>query len=691
MNVFAYFCAFILKIFMSDFSRTTVTAALIYANGPIHIGHLAGCYLPADIYVRYLRLQKKDVIFVSGTDEHGVPITIKAAKEGKTPQQVVDYYYTEIKDSFEQFGISFDIYGRTSDPVHHEVSQEFFLKLYNEGKFIEEVTEQFYDEEAKQFLADRYITGDCPSCKQSGAYGDQCEKCGTTLSPTELLNPKSALSGSKPVLKPTKNWFLPLDQWQPELEKYINSHPEWKSNVTGQVKSWLQEGLKPRAMTRDLNWGVPIPLPDTEGKVLYVWFDAPIGYISMTKQLTPEWETYWKAKDSRIVHFIGKDNIVFHCLIFPAMCMAHGGYQLADQVPANEFMNLEGDKISTSRNWAVWLHEYLVDFPGKQDVLRYALTASSPETKDADFTWADFQTKNNSELVAILGNFVNRAFVLIDKNFGSVVPPKGEGTGLEADLMAAVAEIPAKLAVALENYKFRDALVLAMEIARLGNKYLAEAEPWKIMKEDPAKAGTVLNYAVQLVAQASIALEPFIPFSAQKLRTALGMDSFEWSSIGDFEVIAAGTALQNPGLLFEKIEDEAVQKQVDKLVQTKAQMELATKTVPALKETVAFDDFAKMDIRIGEIVAAEKMEKSKKLLKLQVNDGFVTRTILSGIAEHFAPEDLIGKQVTFLANLAPRKMMGIESEGMILMAEDADGSLALVQPNKQIWNGGTVN
>ncbi|MFM2442095.1 MAG: Methionine--tRNA ligase [Bacteroidota bacterium] len=676
---------------MSDFSRTTVTAALIYANGPIHIGHLAGCYLPADIYVRYLRLQKKDVIFVSGTDEHGVPITIKAAKEGKTPQQVVDYYYTEIKDSFEQFGISFDIYGRTSDPIHHEVSQEFFLKLYKEGKFIEEVTEQFYDEEAKQFLADRYITGDCPSCKQPGAYGDQCEKCGTTLSPTELLNPKSALSGSQPVLRPTKNWFLPLDKWQPELEKYIASHPEWKSNVTGQVKSWLQEGLKPRAMTRDLNWGVPIPLPDTEGKVLYVWFDAPIGYVSMTKQLTPEWETYWKAKDSRIVHFIGKDNIVFHCLIFPAMCMAHGGYQLADQVPANEFMNLEGDKISTSRNWAVWLHEYLVDFPGKQDVLRYALTASSPETKDADFTWADFQTKNNSELVAILGNFVNRAFVLIDKNFNSVVPPKGEGTGLEADLIAAMAEIPAKLEAALENYKFRDALVLAMEIARLGNKYLAEAEPWKIMKEDPAKAGTVLNYAVQLVAQASIALEPFIPFSAQKLRSALGMTSFEWSSLGDFEVITAGTALQNPGLLFEKIEDEAVQKQVDKLVQTKTQMDLASKSVPALKETIAFDDFAKMDIRIGEIISAEKMEKSKKLLKLQVNDGFVTRTILSGIAEHFAPEDLLGKQVTFLANLAPRKMMGIDSEGMILLAEDADGSLALVQPNKKIWNGGTVN
>ena len=676
---------------MSDFSRTTVTAALIYANGPIHIGHLAGCYLPADIYVRYLRLQKKDVIFVSGTDEHGVPITIKAAKEGKTPQQVVDYYYKEIKDSFEQFGISFDIYGRTSDPVHHEVSQEFFLKLYNEGKFIEEVTEQFYDEEANQFLADRYITGDCPSCKQPGAYGDQCEKCGTTLSPTELVNPKSALSGSKPVLKPTKNWFLPLDKWQPELEKYIASHPEWKSNVTGQVKSWLQEGLKPRAMTRDLNWGVPIPLPDTKGKVLYVWFDAPIGYVSMTKQLTPEWETYWKAKDSRIVHFIGKDNIVFHCLIFPAMCMAHGGYQLADQVPANEFMNLEGDKISTSRNWAVWLHEYLIDFPDKQDVLRYALTASSPETKDADFTWADFQTKNNSELVAILGNFVNRAFVLIDKNFNSVVPSKLEGTGLEADLIAAVRDIPAKLATALENYKFRDGLVLAMEIARLGNKYLAETEPWKIMKEEPAKAGTILNYAVQLVAQASIALEPFIPFSAQKLRTALGMSSFEWSSLGDFEVISSGTMLQNPGLLFEKIEDNTVQKQVDKLTQSKTQMELASKSVPAIKDTVVFDDFAKMDIRIGEIVAAEKMEKSKKLLKLQVNDGFVTRTILSGIAEHFGPEDLIGKQVTFLANLAPRNMMGIDSEGMILLAEDADGSLALVQPNKQIWNGGTVN
>lgn len=676
---------------MSDFARTTVTAALIYANGPIHIGHLAGCYLPADIYVRYLRLKKQDVIFVSGTDEHGVPITIKAQKEGKTPQQVVDYYYQEIKASFEEFGISFDIYGRTSDPAHHKMSQDFFLKLYQDGKFIEEVTEQYYDEAADQFLADRYITGDCPKCHQPGAYGDQCEKCGSALSPTELIHPKSTLSGASPILKETKNWFLPLDQWQGELEKYVNSHPEWKSNVSGQVKSWLQDGLRPRAMTRDLSWGVPIPLPDTEGKVLYVWFDAPIGYVSMTSQLTPDWEKWWKAEDSRIVHFIGKDNIVFHCLIFPAMCMAHGGYQLADQVPANEFMNLEGDKISTSRNWAVWLHEYLKEFPGKQDVLRYALTASSPETKDADFTWADFQTKNNSELVAILGNFVNRAFVLIDKNFEGIVPEKAAGTGLEADVIAALAEIPAKLDQALATYKFRDALVYAMEIARIGNKYLADAEPWKIIKEDRAKAGTVLNYAVQLVAHASLALEPFIPFTAARLRTALGLVDADWSAIGNFELILAGQKLSNPGLLFGKLEDDVIQAQVDKLKATKAQMELVSKQVAPIKETIDFDSFAKMDMRIGQITAAEKVEKSKKLLKLTVNDGLKDRTILSGIAEHFEPDAIIGKQVTFLANLAPRKIMGQESEGMILMAEDADGSLALVQPNKQIWNGGTVN
>lgn len=676
---------------MSTFSRTTVTAALIYANGPIHIGHLAGCYLPADIYVRFLRLQKKDVIFVSGTDEHGVPITIKAQKEGKTPQEVVDYYHKEIKSSFKDFGISFDFYGRTSDPVHHQFSQDFFLKLYEEGKFVEETTMQYFDESANQFLADRYITGDCPSCKQAGAYGDQCEKCGTTLSPNELLNPKSMLSGASPILKPTKNWFLPLDQWQGELTKYVDSHPEWKPNVLGQVKSWLQEGLKPRAMTRDLNWGVPIPLPDTEGKVLYVWFDAPIGYMSMTTQLTPDWEKYWKAKDSQIVHFIGKDNIVFHCLIFPAMCMAHGEFQLADQVPANEFMNLEGDKISTSRNWAVWLHEYLQDFPGKQDVLRYTLTSLSPETKDSDFTWADFQTKNNSELVAILGNFVNRAFVLIDKNFDSQVPIKSTESSLESDLMIALKDIPAKLDAALAAFKFRDALVIAMEIARLGNKYLAETEPWKVIKEDREKAGSILNFAVQLVAQSAIALEPFIPFTANTLREALGMTDYSWTHIGDFEIIPAGRTLKNPGLLFDKIEDDVIQVQIDKLNNTKNLMELAAKTVPPGKETIEFDDFAKMDIRIGEIIAAEKMDKSKKLLKLTVNDGIKVRTILSGIAEYFKPEEVVGKQVSFLANLAPRKMMGLESEGMILMAEDADGSLSFVQPDKKIWNGATVN
>ncbi len=676
---------------MSEFSRTTVTAALIYANGPIHIGHLAGCYLPADIYVRYLRLKKEDVIFVSGTDEHGVPITIKAQKEGKTPQEVVDYYYSNIKSSFEDFGISFDIYGRTSDPAHHKMSQDFFLHLYNEGKFIEEVTEQYYDVAADQFLADRYITGECPKCHQPGAYGDQCEKCGSSLSPTELINPKSSLSGASPILKETKNWFLPLDQWQGALEAYVNSHPEWKPNVSGQVKSWLQDGLRPRAMTRDLNWGVPIPLPETEGKVLYVWFDAPIGYISMTSQLTADWEKYWKAKDSRIVHFIGKDNIVFHCLIFPAMCMAHGEFQLADQVPANEFMNLEGDKISTSRNWAVWLHEYLQDFPGKQDVLRYALTASSPETKDADFTWADFQTKNNSELVAILGNFVNRAFVLIDKNFEGIVPVKAAGTGLEDDVKQALAEIPAKLEAALANYKFRDALVLAMEIARIGNKYLADAEPWKIIKEDKERAGTVLNYAVQLVAHASIALEPFIPFTAAKLRTALGIKVAEWNAIGDFELIPTGQHLANPGLLFEKLEDDVIQAQVDKLKQTKAAMELASKQVEPIKETIDFESFTKMDLRVGQITAAEKVEKSKKLLKLAVNDGQKERTILSGIAEHFEPSDVIGRQVCFLANLAPRKIMGQESEGMILMAENADGSLAFLQPSKEIWNGASIS
>lgn len=677
---------------MSEFKRTTVTAALIYANGPIHIGHLAGCYLPADIYVRFLRLQNKDVIFVSGTDEHGVPITIKAQKEGKTPQEVVDYYYKEIKLSFEYFGISFDIYGRTSDPVHHKISQDFFLKLYQEGKFIEEVTEQYYDEEAGQFLADRYIVGECPSCHQPGAYGDQCEKCGSTLSPTELINPKSTLSGSAPSLRPTKNWFLPLDQWQPELEKYVASHPEWKPNVSGQVKSWLNDGLKPRAMTRDLSWGVPVPIEGNEGKVLYVWFDAPIGYISMTSQLRPDWEKYWKDKDSRIVHFIGKDNIVFHCLIFPAMCMAHGEYQLADQVPANEFMNLEGDKISTSRNWAVWLHEYLKEFPGKQDVLRYALTASSPETKDADFTWADFQTKNNSELVAILGNFVNRAFVLLDKNFESKVPASfGEFSETVLDIRQLMSDLPSKISNSLESYKFRDGLVYAMEIARMGNKYLAETEPWKLVKEDKELAGGVLNNSIQLVAFLSMALEPFLPFTARKLRDALGLKDLKWEIIGNWDAIPTGTVVKNPGLLFEKLEDDVIQKQVDKLNQTKQQMLLQSKQPNPIKETIDFESFAKMDIRIGQVIAAEKMEKSKKLLKLTVDDGIRQRTILSGIAEHFQVEEVIGRKVTFLANLAPRKMMGLESEGMILMAEGQDGKLSFIQPDMGIWNGASVS
>lgn len=678
---------------MSEFKRTTVTAALIYANGPIHIGHLAGCYLPADIYVRFLRLQNRDVIFVSGTDEHGVPITIKAQKEGKTPQEVVDYYYKEIKQSFEEFGISFDIYGRTSDPVHHKLSQDFFLKLYHEGKFIEEVTEQFYDEEAGQFLADRYIIGECPSCHQPGAYGDQCEKCGTTLSPNELINPKSTLSGSAPSLRPTKNWFLPLDQWQPELEKYVASHADWKPNVAGQVKSWLNDGLKPRAMTRDLSWGVPVPIEGNDGKVLYVWFDAPIGYISMTSQLRPDWEKYWKDKESRIVHFIGKDNIVFHCLIFPAMCMAHGEYQLADQVPANEFMNLEGDKISTSRNWAVWLHEYLQEFPGKQDVLRYALTASSPETKDADFTWADFQTKNNSELVAILGNFVNRAFVLLDKNFESKVPPASYSEFSETvlDIRQLMASLPSKISNSLESYKFRDGLVYAMEIARMGNKYLAETEPWKLVKEDKELAGGVLNNSIQLVAFLSMALEPFLPFTAKKLRDALSLKDLDWNIIGNWDAIPTGTIVKNPGLLFEKLEDDVIQKQVDKLQQTKQQMLLQSKQPNPIKETVDFESFAKMDIRIGQIIAAEKMEKSKKLLKLTVDDGLRQRTILSGIAEHFQVEEVLGRKVTFLANLAPRKMMGLESEGMILMAEGQDGKLSFIEPESGIWNGATVS
>ena len=674
-----------------QFKRTTVTAALIYANGPIHIGHIAGCYLPADIYVRYLRSIGHDVKFVSGTDEHGVPITIKAKKEGITPQEVVDKYYKIIKDSFEEFGISFDIYSRTSNKVHHETSQEMFKNLYDKGQFVEEVTEQYFDEKAQTFLADRYIIGTCPKCGNENAYGDQCEKCGSTLSPTELINPRSALSGEKPVMKPTKNWYLPLDKMQPALEEYIASHPEWKTNVLGQVKSWLNDGLRPRAMTRDLDWGVKVPLPDTDGKVLYVWFDAPIGYISMTKELTDEWQKYWQDPETRLVNFIGKDNIVFHCLIFPAMCMADGRFILADNVPANEFMNLEGDKISTSRNWAVWLHEYLREFEGKQDVLRYALAASAPETKDSDFTWGDFQTRNNSELVGILGNFVNRAFVLTQKNFDSKIPARGELTDFDRQTLDTLAELPNKIGDAIANYKFREALALVMDVARLGNKYLADTEPWKVIKTDVERTGTILNIGLQIAATLSIVSEPFMPFTAAKLSTGLGLSGLNWSDAGNADLLTAGSPIESIGLLFDKIEDTTVQAQIQKLQDAKKMNELAGKEVSAIKDTIQYDDFAKMDLRIGTIEAAEKVAKSKKLLKLTVNDGLKQRTILSGIAEHFSPEDVIGKQVTFLANLAPRPMMGMVSEGMILMAEDKDGSLAFLHPSKDVWSGASIN
>jgi methionyl-tRNA synthetase len=675
---------------MTNYKRTTVTAALIYANGPIHIGHIAGCYLPADIYVRYLRASGQDVKFISGTDEHGVPITIKAKKEGVTPQEVVDKYYKIIKDSFQEFGISFDIYSRTSNKVHHEMSQDIFKNIYDKGQFVEETTEQYYDEKNKTFLADRYIIGTCPKCGNENAYGDQCERCGSTLSPEELINPRSTLSGETPIKKATKNWYLPLDKMQPQLEKYIESHPEWKTNVLGQIKSWLNDGLRPRAMTRDLDWGIKVPLPDTEGKVMYVWFDAPIGYISMTKELTDQWELYWKDPETRLVNFIGKDNIVFHCLIFPAMCMADGRFIVADNVPANEFMNLEGDKISTSRNWAVWLHEYLREFEGKQDILRYVLAASAPETKDADFTWTDFQTRNNSELVGIFGNFVNRAIILTEKNFESKVPKQGELTDFDRQTLATLAEMPTKIGDAIANFKLREALALMMDVARLGNKYLADTEPWKVIKTDTERTATILNIGLQIAANLSILCEPFMPFTAEKLRTILNINQLAWSQAGRADLLSEGRTITNIGLLFEKVEEETVTAQVKKLEDAKQQNLLEGKVVTPIKEEIQYDDFSKMDIRIGTIVAAEKVAKSKKLLKLTINDGLKERTILSGIGEHFQPENIVNQQVTFLANLAPRKMMGMESEGMVLMAEDKNGSLSFIQPDKKIWNGGIV-
>ena len=673
--------------------RYTVTAALPYANGPVHIGHLAGVYLPADIFARYLRSAGRDVKFICGSDEHGVPITIRAQKEGVTPQQVVDKYHALIRDSFRDFNVSFDVYSRTSSATHAEVSSGFFTKLNNEGKFIEQTTQQYFDEKAQQFLADRYIVGTCPNCGNENAYGDQCERCGTSLSPTELINPRSMLSGAQPVLRDTRHWFLPLDQYEPWLREWIiEGHKnDWKTNVYGQCKSWIDQGLHPRAVTRDLDWGVPVPVPGAEGKVLYVWFDAPIGYISATKEAFPdEWELYWKDAGTKLVHFIGKDNIVFHCIIFPTMLKAHGEFILPDNVPANEFLNLEGDKISTSRNWAVWLHEYLQDFPGQADVLRYVLCANAPETKDNDFTWKDFQARNNNELVATLGNFVNRAAVLTHKFFEGRVPESGELTALDQDAFAQLAEFPAKIGELIENYRFRDALAEVLNLARLGNKYLAETQPWHLIKTDAARTGTVLHVALQIAAALAPLLEPFLPESAQKLATMLNLELGNWASAGRPNALAAGHQLREAELLFGKIEDAVVETQVQKLLNTKKENQLANTPVAPAKADISFDDFGQMDLRIGTIVAAEKVAKTKKLLKLTVDLGLEQRTIVSGIAEHFIPEAIIGQQVQVLLNLAPREIKGIQSQGMLLMAENADGSLALMQPGKPVRNGSSV-
>ncbi|MBH8557531.1 methionine--tRNA ligase [Hymenobacter negativus] len=673
--------------------RYTVTAALPYANGPVHIGHLAGVYLPADIYVRYLRSAGRDVKFICGSDEHGVPITIRAQKEGVTPQQVVDKYHALIRDSFKDFNVSFDVYSRTSSATHAEVSSGFFTKLNNEGKFIEQTTQQYFDEKAQQFLADRYIVGTCPNCGNENAYGDQCERCGTSLSPTELINPRSMLSGAQPILRDTKHWFLPLDQYEPWLREWIiEGHKnDWKTNVYGQCKSWIDQGLHPRAVTRDLDWGVPVPVPGAEGKVLYVWFDAPIGYISATKEAFPqEWELYWKDAGSKLVHFIGKDNIVFHCIIFPTMLKAHGEFILPDNVPANEFLNLEGDKISTSRNWAVWLHEYMADFPGQADVLRYVLCANAPETKDNDFTWKDFQARNNNELVATLGNFVNRAAVLTHKFFEGKVPELGELQPIDQDAFAQLAEFPAKIGELIENYRFRDALAEVINLARLGNKYLAETQPWHLIKTDAARTGTVLNVSLQIAASLAPLLEPFLPESAQKLATMLNLELGNWTSAGRADALAAGHQLREAVLLFGKIEDAVVETQVQKLLDTKKENQLANTPVTPAKDDVSFDDFGQMDLRIGTITAAEKVAKTKKLLKLTVDLGLEERTIVSGIAEYFIPEALVGQQVQVLLNLAPREIKGIKSQGMLLMAENADGSLALMQPSKPVRNGSGV-
>ncbi len=675
------------------YKRYLVTSALPYANGPVHIGHLAGVYIPSDIYVRYLRLKGCDVISVCGSDEHGVPITIKARKEGITPQQVVDRYHQLIKTSFERLGISFDIYSRTSSPVHAETASAFFRKLYDEGKFIERTSEQYYDLEAQTFLADRYIVGTCPKCGNDRAYGDQCEKCGSTLSPDELIEPHSAVSGSVPEKRMTKHWYLPLNDYEDFLRRWIlEGHKEWKTNVYGQCKSWLDGGLQPRAVSRDLDWGIPVPVEGAEGKVLYVWFDAPIGYISATKELTPDWEKYWKSEDTKMVHFIGKDNIVFHCIVFPSMLKAHGGFILPENVPANEFLNLEGDKISTSRNWAIWLHEYLDEFPGKEDVLRYVLCVNAPETKDNDFTWKDFQSRNNSELVAVLGNFVNRALVLTTKYYNGVVPAAGELTDYDRATLAEMAAVKGSLENNIENYHFREALKDAMNIARIGNKYLADTEPWKVVKSDPKRVETILHIALQITANTAIAIEPFMPFAAAKILRMLAIDRFGWERLGASDLVPAGHTIGKPELLFEKIEDDVIQRQLDKLAAIKAAnlAAEASQHVEQQKDMVSFDDFQKMDIRVAKILAAEKVAKTKKLLKLTVDTGIDQREIVSGIADRFTPEELVGRQVLVLVNLEPREMKGILSNGMILMAEDTAGTLRLLQPDGKVSNGATV-
>ena len=675
-----------------EYKRYLVTSALPYANGPVHIGHLAGVYIPSDIYVRYLRLRGRDVLSICGSDEHGVPITITARKEGITPQQVVDRYHALIKESFERLGISFDIYSRTTSPVHAVTASDFFRKLYDEGKFIERTSEQYFDQSEGIFLADRYIVGTCPRCGFEKAYGDQCEKCGSTLSPDELGDPHSALSGSKLVKRETKHWYLPLDRYEERLREWIlEGHREWKSNVYGQCKSWLDGGLQPRAVSRDLNWGIPVPVEGADGKVLYVWFDAPIGYISATKELTPDWERYWKDEETKLVHFIGKDNIVFHCIVFPSMLMAHGGYILPENVPANEFLNLEGDKISTSRNWAVWLHEYLDQMPGKEDVLRYVLCANAPETKDNDFTWKDFQARNNNELVAVLGNFVNRALVLTAKYYDGVVPACGELTDYDRATIDEIAGVKAALESNIENYRFREALKEAMNLARTGNKYLADTEPWKVVKSDPERVKTILWLALQITANLATAVEPFMPFTARKLLKMLNMESFDWNSIGSVSLLNTGHRLGTPELLFEKIEDATVEQQMQRLEQIKRSNAEAAAAAAARpepqKEPVSFDDFSRCDIRVSTILAAERVPKTQKLLHLTIDTGIDTREIVSGIAEYYEPEALVGQQVLVLVNLEPRKIRGIESRGMILMAADPSGRLTLLQPAGKVASG----